>query len=395
MERQTLATALADRDDYETLSKYEVRNTLSDSGQVLWDCIADYYKTDYEATKVALDVLKVGIGRKHPKHAELFESVLDDLPEPSAGNLIHEIIEQKKQYVSVQLSQAFATGKTENITELWEEYSLLLAGELEAGDESSVLIAPDLVEIMDERSVENRFMMIPPILNTALEGGPLRGHHLVIYAVTDMGKTLFVLNLVRGFIEQGLRVLYVGNEDPVSDLIERFLTSLSGKDKFAIRNYPEKAQVFAAKKGWDKLVWAELAPGTLGEIRSLVEYHKPDVLVVDQIRNLDTSERGGNYVLSLQKAAQGMRNFAKKYNLVAVSVTQAADSADGKAVLNRGDIDSSNVGIPSTADLMLGIGATSQDEFLGLRTLSFAKNKVSGNKRPVKVFFNTQTMRVE
>jgi len=397
MERQILATALADRGDYITLAKYDVRDTLSDSGQILWDCIADYYKTDIDTSQVSITVLKAAIDRKYPKHAVMFHELVENLPAPSAGNLIHEIVQLKKMHVSMELSQAFATSKTERIQELWEEYNLLLAGELEEDDESSVLIAPDLVSIMDERSVENRFQMIPPVLNTALEGGPLRGHHLVIYAVTDMGKTLFVLNLVRGFIEQGLTVLYIGNEDPVSDLIERFLTSLSGKDKFAIRNHPKRAQVFADKKGWERLVWAELTPGTLGEIRMLIEKHKPDVLVVDQIRNLDisTGDRGGNYVLSLQKAAQGMRNFAKKYSLVSVSVTQAADSADGKAILNRGDIDSSNVGIPGTADLMLGIGATAEDEFNGYRTLSFAKNKVSGNKRPVKVFFNTTTMRVE
>ena len=115
--------------------------------------------------------------------------------------------------------------------------------------------------------------------------------------------------------------------------------------------------------------------------------------MVDQIRNLEVGEK--NYVRSLEKTAQGMRNFAKQYNLVSISITQAGDSADGKAVLSRGDIDNSNVGIPGTTDLMLGIGATFAQEFEGVRTLSFPKNKIGGAKSPLQVFFNTKNMRVE
>ena len=392
MERQILAIAIADRGDYDILSRYDIRDTLDDQAQIIWDCLVDYYSNDHDALKVDLTVLKCSLERKYPKHFELLGGVIDDLPEPAAGNVKHEILEQKRNHVRMQLSQAFASGTEVEI--LLEEFELLSAEELEDTEEDNVLIDPDLTDMMEARSEANRFSMLPPALNTALEGGPLRGHHIVVYAPTDMGKTLFTLNLVRGFLEQGLKILYCGNEDPMSDLIERFLTSLSGRDKWAIRQHPKKARELARKRGWEKLVWAELRPGTLGEIRSLLEKHKPDVLVVDQLRNLHTSERG-NYVRSLEIAAQGVRNLAKKYNLVAISVTQAADSATGKSVLDRGDIDNSNVGIPSTADLMLGVGASQDDEFKGVRTLSFAKNKISGNKRPIKVFFNTTTMRVE
>lgn len=392
MEKQILATAIGLRDDFEVLKRYNVRDTLDDAAQIIWDCIEDYYNTDTNANNVNPEMLKVAIERKHPKHAEIFCGVIDALPEPASGNVKNEILEQKKQHVSKQLSRAFSSNSP--VESLLEEYELLEADKLEDSEDDTVLIDPDVSTIMEARKMENRFAMLPPALNTALEGGPLRGHHIVVYAVTDMGKTLFMLNLVRGFIEQGLKVLYCGNEDPMSDLIERFLTSITGKDKWTIRKHPDKARAFARKRGWERLVWAELRPGTLGEIRSLLEKYKPDVLVVDQLRNLHTHERG-NYVRSLEVAAQGMRIFAKRYNLVSISVTQAADSANGKAILDRGDIDSSNVGIPSTADLMLGIGGTQEDEFQGIRTLSFAKNKISGNKRPIKVFFNTQNMRVE
>jgi len=268
-----------------------------------------------------------------------------------------------------------------------------VSGALMADEDNQIAIAPDLKEIFEARKRENRISVTPEALNNQLEGGLLPGHHVVIYAVTDLGKTLFSLDQARHFIECGRKVLYVHNEDPRSDLIERFLVTLLGRDKWAIRKHYQKAQTFAEAKGWDKMIWAELLPGTFPEIESLIQKHKPEILMVDQIRNIETGDKDG--VVRLENAATGMRNLAKKHNIVSISITQAGDSADGKAILGRGDIYGSNVGIPGTTDLMLGIGATIQQEIDGIRTLSFAKNKVSGNKSPIQVFFNTTTMRVE
>ena len=357
-----------------------------------------YYHRDQQAHSVLAPLLKEAISQEYPKPAEKLHVVIDNSLEldASVNNVIHLALQQKLQRVSFQLSQAFASQRDKDIEMYLEEYEQLMAGELTADDNSEVIQGANIVEIMEKRSDANRIPVLPPSLTKQLEGGPIRGHHIVLYAVTDLGKTLFTLNMIRGFIRAGLKVVYVCNEDPMADLVERILTSIcsaKGKDKHDIRKYPKQAAIMASKLGWDNLVWAELSPGTLGEIRAIVDEYKPDVLVVDQIRNLDTGEK--NYVRSLEIAAQAMRNFAKKYNLLSVSVTQAADSANGRAILGRGDIDNSNVGIPGTADLMLGIGATEDQELQGQRVLSFAKNKVSGDKSPLPVFFNQQTMRVE
>jgi len=109
------------------------------------------------------------------------------------------------------------------------------------------------------------------------------------------------------------------------------------------------------------------------------------VVLVDQLRNLNVHE--DHFVQKLEKAASAVRNLAKKHGFVAISVTQAGDSASGKSILDMGDVDSSNTGIPATADVMIGIGATAEDERLGRRVLSLPKNKVGGNHAhlPVRV----------
>jgi hypothetical protein len=85
-----------------------------------------------------------------------------------------------------------------------------------------------------------------------------------------------------------------------------------------------------------------------------------------------------NYVLKLEEAATQARTWAKKYSCVVVSVTQAGDSASGKAVLDLGDVDYSNTGIPAQADVMIGIGASEAQRNAGEVMISLPKNKVSG-----------------
>ena len=393
MEQKILSSALHSREAYNELLKYDIEESLTDQAKIIWNSVVDYYNKDYSAKSVDKDIIIIGLERSYPKHGEMLGKIVNSLEEVSTPNILHEIIEQKKEAVKLRLSQAFASDREVKIEPMLEEYHSLVAGELDAGDDSEITIAPDIRELMAKRGTENRIKLLPSSLNDKFDGGPLRGHHIVVYALTEMGKTLFVLNLMRGFMEQGLKVLYVGNEDPQSDLIERFYMCVCGQPKEMIRKNQDKAQQFVESRGWERVVWAELSPGTIGAVRSLVDEHEPDVLIVDQIRNIETGEK--NYVQGYQRVAQSMRNFAKKDNLLSISITQAADSANGKAILGRGDIDGSNVGIPGSCDAMLGIGANQEQEFQGLRTLSLAKNKIGGDKTPTNVFFNTKIMRVE
>ncbi len=73
--------------------------------------------------------------------------------------------------------------------------------------------------------------------------------------------------------------------------------------------------------------------------------------------------------------------------MLTLSVTQAGDSASGKLVLETGDVDFSNVGIPAQADVMVGIGFDATFEAEGLRNISLPKNKISGRHEnfPVRI----------
>jgi len=129
-------------------------------------------------------------------------------------------------------------------------------------------------------------------------------------------------------------------------------------------------------------------PGTVQEIEKYIRKVEPDVLIVDQMRNLESSDT--NRVLQLDAVARNLRNLGKKYNLYNFSLTQAGDSADNKLYLEMGDVDFSNTGVPGAADCMIGVGANREFLANGFRMLSFPKNKIGHTKEPVRVTLDSE-----
>lgn len=393
MEQTILAAAIKSREAYEELCTAEIQEDLTDKAKVVWAEVVNYYEQDKEATAVDSGILAARIVRTHPKHGESLVAFINEAGDVSVPNLVKEVLEVKLESLSYKMSQALIAGKHDVYDSHLDQYNAIRAGELEAdGHKAEVYIDKPIATLVENNSAGNKFYVWPSQLNAYLDGGLLRGHHVVIFAPTDMGKSLFAINMAVGFIKQNLKVMYCGNEDPADAMIMRFLTRITGMTKHEIEHNPERADMLAHKRNYHNLIFVELSPGTEREIEELVVEHEPDVLVVDQIRNLNMGE--SNKVLQLERAAMMMRRLGKRYNLIPVSLTQAADSATGKVILDRGDIDFSNVGIPGTADLMIGIGADADMELMGDRMLSLVKNKVGGMKEPVRVSFDSKLSKV-
>ena len=133
----------------------------------------------------------------------------------------------------------------------------------------------------------------------------------------------------------------------------------------------------------------DLVPSTLGEIDRLARLYEPQVLIIDQLRNVTIPGKADNYTQTLDKVAQGIRNIGKSHNIITIGTTQAGDSAERKLVLDMSDIDSSKTGIPAAADLLIGIGNTDTLERAGQRMLSICKNKITGVKDAFTVGLDT------
>ena len=390
-ERNIIASCIKSRDAYRSLVHRinPEENAFSDVSQMLWREVHEYYDRDPAADAVDPELLIsiVSSNLNNPKIVKNIETYINELvhSECSPQNVVHDYIETCKQECAHRLSVALSTKDEEATAKLLEEYERWSSNDLDdaRGDGESVLRATDVADLVSNYTSNNVMELYPLALNSKLDGGLLRGNHVIVFARPEAGKTLFLVNASAGFLRQGLRVLYVGNEDPIEDIALRLLTRLLGKTKKEIMEQPAKAHEAAMKRGYEDIIFASLAPGTPWEIKRLVKKYEPDVVIIDQLRNLYTGEK--NYVQKLEQVATEARNIAKSCSCVVVSATQAGDSGHNKSNLDMGDIDYSNTGIPAQADVMIGIGATEQDLEQNIRTLSLPKNKRSGDHTPLHV----------
>jgi archaellum biogenesis ATPase FlaH len=380
MEKRLISAALKSRKAFDEIFSKVDPDKFSAQGAFIGKAIKEYYELDNDAKSIDVAVVKNRVGEsvRNDKHVAAIHDYLDSLdPEVSIPNLAHDIKLFQQLRLGDELSLALVNREEPNkIRELMAQYEDLSHSKEEKSEEE--IFHKKSVKQLLEKSFDptRQIKLSPRELNDRCDGGARPGHHILVYARPEIGKTLFAQNLCAGFLRQGYRTLYIGNEDPASDILLRFICRLSKMTKAQVRENPDEAERRSFANGYDNLVVASLAPGNFFEIRKLVEKHKPAVVVLDQLRNLEVNSE--SRVLALEKAATEARNLAKRHSLLVVSVTQAGDSAEGKAILGRDDIDFSKTGIPAQVDLMIGIGADPTMEQHGIRTISLPKNKLSG-----------------
>ena len=378
-ERNLLASCLASREAYSSVSDLLQEGDLSEQGNIILSHVREYYDRDLDAAHVDHDLLQRSISRSlsNPKHRESFETLVRSIAGAgvSPANVLHDFKEVRREAAGDRLASALASRADQHkVAALVDEYQKWDSFDVEKRDAPTV--GRSITDIVVEQQERGLIEIWPRSLNTRLDGGLLPGHHVLIFARPEMGKTMMLVNMMAGFLDQNLKVLYCGNEDPQDEIILRMVSRLTGMTRYEIFDDPDMADELARECGYDNIVFADMAPGTPREIQRYVDEYDPDVVLIDQLRNINVRE--DQFVQKLEKAATAARLIAKSNNVLVVSVTQAGDSAAGKGPLDMGDVDSSNTGIPAQVDVMVGIGATADDEATNRRILSLPKNKRSG-----------------
>ena len=375
-EGKFLAALVQGREHYDAISSTDLGEYISDKGKIILDTIAEYYEADQTARSVDLEILGNRLARKHPKHENLFRTVISSFVEPVSGiNILMEVVSLKKEALREKLIAALAGGKESYVTSLVQEWQELV---IPVGDKTaSVYNGVSLDELLSKTEEGGRLLLTPQDLANEMGGGPLRGHNTVIFARPDVGKTAAAITIAASALRQGLRVLYCGNEDPAEVMIERLISNLTNVPLSKLTLDTTRIMSAASNAGYGNFFFVEMYPGSPEEIEKHVRQVEPDVLVVDQLRNL--KDKDSNRVIQLDSVARTLRNIGKKYKLYNFSLTQAGDSAENKLYLDMGDVDFSNTGIPGAADCMIGIGANREYLAQGWRMLSFPKNKIGGN----------------
>lgn len=397
MELQILASILDSRDAYEKVAGHLDSREMAPIFGAIYDAACKYYDLDKDAKLVDIEVIRNNLQNDLSSAAmvEQMHEVLNEIEgvETSEVNVVRQVLNKKIHDVGQELAQAILTHNRTQAAIMLEKYQELLEKdslEVQADEE---LVGADLEELIARTyNEENVIQLSPKSLNDALDGGISRGHHIILAARPEASKTATAIQLTCGVAYQGKKVLYYCNEEPVHDIIIRTVSNMSGMTTKEVRQNPKQAYKRALKMGYGNVVFVFGATNTLWEIRSLIKKYEPDMLVVDQIRNLNVKAEGSTH--QLERAAKGVRSLAGHYNLLAISVTQAGESAQDKAILTISDIDNSKTGIPASCDVMMLIGVTDELRRMGRRCITLAKNKVSGRHESWRVAVNDTLSRV-
>lgn len=380
MEEKILAAIIADREGFNRIDQHLSQDDVSPEGAIVLKEIRKFYYKDAQADKADIEIIRKMVMRRlqNPKHSDVFKTYLDRVEntEVSEVNVVSEVLASKREALDLALAEAITLKDERRVDELIEERAgLRLDSDLDGAvhEEYQGLDTEALLKTFER---DNLIRVGPPSLNRRLGGGVVRGSHIVVVAYPETGKTLVTMTMAAGFVGQGLKVLYVGNEDPIKSVVLRFISCITGRTAQRVALEPKEAMISAVRRGYNNAVFAGLSGGSIEDLRGLLNKHKPDVLIVDQIRNISTKSE--NRTQQLEAVARAMRNFAREFKCVVVSVTQGADSARNKIICDMGDVDGSNVGIPGTADVMLMIGTNEAFNERNARQFTLAKNKIGG-----------------
>jgi len=371
--RTLIAASIHSRAAFDTVAASDEPASFTGDLATIWRTLRDYYDRDrlVESASVdnlaALAVSGLADGKKRKKLGEAIAEIAASAVSPD--NVREAIREVRRERLGTRLAVALSARKPR------EEVDSLIAAWQETFapvEEEKELTYEDVLK----RSVDpsTRLTVYPLRLNKELKGGMLPGRHMIVFARSELGKTACAITMAVGFAKKGHRVLYLTNEDQAADLMIRAIMAFTKTPQEQITS---ETLAEALRKGLGNIRVVDICPGTVAEIESLVRKYRPAVLITDQIRNV-LHGKVENTTQRLDAVAQGIRAIGKRYGLVPVSLTQAGDSARDKAILDDGDIDSSNTGIPGAACVLLGVGATQEMRKDGTLMFTLCKNKIGG-----------------
>lgn len=377
-EQKLISTLLSSRESYQIIQKYLAREDVGEIAWNIYEEITKYYEKDNKAEKVDKELLLPKLIKRKDLHELVYEDYLARLPEASsASNLIDLYIDTKKDRLTTDILMAIHDKDEDKLKSKMEEYLTFGVDEIK----EEVFNGTTIEELESHFTGKNLIPIFPTALSELVGGGVPRQSQLCVIARPDVGKSTFTINAAVGAAEQGFRVLYIGNEDPAPKMVYRIITRFVREPESTIRQSPKEYFDLAIRNGYGNVFFVPMHPGNIPELRKWIERVKPDIVVIDQIRNMNIKK--DSMTINLEQGCIATRNLAKEFNLVMIVVTQAGDSARNKLQLDMEDVEWSNTGVAAQMDLMIGIGQTPELKENQRIMLSFPKNKLSA---PIKAF---------
>lgn len=252
------------------------------------------------------------------------------------------------------------------------------------------IVTGTIKEMLAATSQQQKWKFHLPTLQKRLSGiGPAT--FTLLAARPNAGKTAFMSAIIAqpgGFLDQGAKVVYIGNEEAAVRTRLRMASSYTGLSREQLEAECDETDEFVADT-WGKvkenLQVLDLAGYSIEELQKyLKERREPtDILVIDQLDKLTITGEYGNESDRLRKLYTSTRELLKRHNIAGMGVCQASVDAENKAIFGADCLENSKTGKFAETDVILCLGkhleeGAEENPKRANRTLNFPKNKLSG-----------------
>jgi hypothetical protein len=393
MLEQDIIKALLNKEAYD---KYRKKVPAISDGMKPWfDTLDAWYETkESSLTPEELHALHV---TRHPAATNsakmLMDVTLERIIESKANpEVVMELIETKynqDKYTAfadkfIKLSEGSTHFSLQDIEAELREFNNQKATEHQY--EPFVITAQDM---LDATVAQGKWKFNLPIWQEKIGGiGP--GVFGLFAARPNAGKSLAAIFSCfgpDGWMEQGARIFYLGNEEHIRRTKHRAICSWKGinyhdstRDK---RNeFIAATDEFNEKYG-DKIAFFHKTGLDYSAIEDIIKEHKSDIVIIDQLDKLHVpGDQDGH--IRLRKLYTTMRENATNLDTAIMGVSQASDEASGKKFFGFESLEGSKTGKGAELDLCICIGAENIRAEEGssggseARFFNIAKNKLTG-----------------
>lgn len=264
-----------------------------------------------------------------------------------------------------------AEGRFDDIHRLISKATLIGSEANDLGTSLFDTVEETIDQLNPEVLAETKLPTLISSIDRVLNGGVDRGEINLMMAPPEAGKSIWLVNMAFAGLFQGKDVLFVScemSEDKIKLRLNSRITGIPLYDMYSFKkSQVEKMQYFRENSGELKVKQYPTRQATVNDVRRLldnlrnVEGFVPDLLVVDYLDDLDSTQHHERRYDRLGAITQELRGLAGEYGLYLWSATQGNRGSDGKKILSKKDKADSWMVIMD-ADVILGLMRTDEEQ---------------------------------
>ena len=206
------------------------------------------------------------------------------------------------------------------------------------------LMIESVADRMDEEKRKKNVMYTSFKTLNYYSGGFERGNMIILSAGSGVGKSAFSMNLSHDIAYgDGKTVLYINSELTDDQQALRYAALLTGIPHNELRNgmndgdgtkfgsVLDAAEIFKNKNIYTATIPDLQIANVVSEIRRMVEFYGVDMVVVDYIGRMDSSNADRQEWQIMEQAARTLKTAAVRFNIVVIMVAQLSSNGESLA----------------------------------------------------------------